>query len=293
MKICYVDESGHCGERYDPNQPVEVLCGVVTDLTKLFKTQKEHSQIMDMLAAIGLPVDELKAADIHRGRKEWRDIDPKMRDQVYSELLQWGKDRKCTFFICPIDCCAFFEKKQAHDPIALKLHFPWEAGALNVAMGIQKHFCSTKNNKGRTFIIFDEQQNHDQRFIALFEEDLAFTDGFTGYSPQRRGKSPPRFDQIVDVPHFSKSHLSVLIQLADLVAHVVNKHLLVTTYGFPEAYHGEAAKMATWYRDIAAGMAKHTSIDAPGKQEINQFYRGLRPKNWTAKRMRREAQPQP
>jgi len=38
MYVCYVDESGHTGEKFDPNQPVEVLCGVVTDVTKLFKT---------------------------------------------------------------------------------------------------------------------------------------------------------------------------------------------------------------------------------------------------------------
>lgn len=49
MKICYVDENGHCGEVFDPRQPVEVLCGVITDLSKLFKTQKEHSDILDYL----------------------------------------------------------------------------------------------------------------------------------------------------------------------------------------------------------------------------------------------------
>lgn len=28
MYVCYIDESGHCGKKYNPKQPVEVLCGV-------------------------------------------------------------------------------------------------------------------------------------------------------------------------------------------------------------------------------------------------------------------------
>ena len=49
MYLCYLDESGHCGKKYNPIQPVEVMCGIVTDATKLFKTQRQHQQIIDIL----------------------------------------------------------------------------------------------------------------------------------------------------------------------------------------------------------------------------------------------------
>lgn len=65
MYICYVDESGHCGVKEAPAQPVEVLCGVITDLAKLTKTQREHSELLTDLG-----IAEMKASDAYRGRKE-------------------------------------------------------------------------------------------------------------------------------------------------------------------------------------------------------------------------------
>ena len=74
MYICYVDESSHCGEKYNPKQPVEVLCGVFTDLTKLFKTQKEQRELLDILNKNSIPASELKSADMYAGRPlRWAD----------------------------------------------------------------------------------------------------------------------------------------------------------------------------------------------------------------------------
>ena len=292
MKVCYVDESGHCGEKPSQEQPAEVLCGIITDVSKLFKTKKEHGEIMDMLASNGLPIEELKAAEIYRGRREWKGVNPETRGNIYEALLKWSTDRKCSFVVCPIDCQKFFDAKTQSNAHATKLGFPWEAGALNVVMAVQRTFKGTKNNKGRTFMVFDEQQKHDQRFLRLFEEDLSFTDGCTGYTPSKKKTGPPRFDQIVDIPHFSKSHLSVLIQLADLAAYVVNRHLLLTAYGSQEDYTGEAAKISGWYHEVGKSLVPHTSIDAPGQSATAAFYRAIRPKGWTAKQMKEESQVQ-
>jgi hypothetical protein len=294
MKICYVDESGHCGEKFNEKQPVEVLCGVITDLYTLFKTQRQHSQIMDVLVDNGLPINELKAAEIYRGRREWKGVNLETRDKIYEALLKWSAGRKCSFVVCPIDCQRFFEAKTRGEFHATKLGFPWETGAFNVVMGVQRTFKEMKNNKGRTFMVFDEQQKHDQRFLKLFEleEELSFTDGFTAYRSSTAKGTPRRFYQIVDIPHFSKSHLSVLIQLADLAAYVVNRHLLLTAYGSQEDYAGEAAKIRVWYHEVGKALVTHTSIDAPGQSAIAAFYRSIRPKGWTAKQMKEESQVQ-
>jgi hypothetical protein len=286
MKICYSDESGHCGEKFNPSQPVEVLCGVTTDITKLFKTQKEHNDIIDILSAHGIEIKELKAAELHRGRKEWHGVKPEVRDAVYDALLGWSYARVCKFIICPIDSRKFFDRKSAGCAMAIKLQYPWEAGALNVTLAIQRENQSKKHNKGRTFVVFDEQKKHDERFLALFEGDLSFTDSFTGYIPRPRAKSSPRLDQIVDVPHFSKSHLTVLIQLADAGAYIVNRHISFTEFGATEEYKGERDKIGNWYSMIAQNCISHTSVDPPGKSEICEFYRSIRPGTWTAKTFR-------
>jgi len=88
MKICYLDECGHCGERPNPNQPVETVCGVVSDVTKLFKTQREHQDVLYILREAGVELSELKSAEIYRGRKEWSDAGHELRDQVFGILLE-------------------------------------------------------------------------------------------------------------------------------------------------------------------------------------------------------------
>ena len=285
MKVCYADESGHCGKKYNPDQPVEVLCGVVTDATKLFRTQRQHSDLLDVLVEYGVKASELKAAEIYRGRQVWQGIEPDFRQRIVAVLLEWSKQRKCKFIPCPIDSKKFFDRKKQGCENAKRFEFPWEAGAFNITLAIQREFASAKNNKGRTFLIFDEQKNHDERFLKLFESDLSFTDSFTRYQPRPKAKSPARFDQIVDIPHFSKSHLTVLIQLADLAAFIVGRHLLLNNYSRSEDYSGEREIVSQWYDSIRGNIIKHTSIDAPGKCELSEFYREVRPSKWTAKTM--------
>lgn len=285
MKICYLDESGHCGEKENPNQPVEILCGVVTDATKLFKTQRDHADVIEILRQGGVQINELKAAEIYRGRKEWANAGHELRDEVFGVLLRWAKDRNCKFLPCPIDSIEFFKRKKAGCAISKKLQYPFEAGALNAVLALQREFRQTKKNKGKTIVIFDEQQKHDDRLIHILEEDLSFTDAYTLYKAPPRAKAPPRLDQIIDIPHFSKSHLAVLIQVADIGAFVINRYIDIVLAGQPEKYPGERAKIEGWYMIMSQNMIRHTSIDPPGRDELCEYYRSIRPNGWTAKSM--------
>lgn len=284
MKICYVDESGHCGKKFNPKQPVEVLCGAVIDLYKLFKTQRQHSKIMQILNDHDLSISELKASDVYRGRNRWKKIDPGLRDQVINFILEWSKKRACKFIVCPIDTKKFFDQKKSGCQLSINFKYPWEAGAMNTILAIQRNHKSIKQNKGKTIVIFDELQGHDQRLLSFFEKDLSFTDGYTGYKPSPRAKTQPqRLDQIIDIPHFSKSHLSVLIQVADFAAYIVNRYLLLTSYKLSEDYNGEKNKIKKWYRSIGSNLVKHTSIDAPSDDKLCCYFRDIRPAGWTAR----------
>ena len=284
MYMCYVDESGHCGKKYNIEQPVEVLCGVLTDTTKLFKTQREHAEILQILKERNIPLEELKASEAYRGRKSWANVPHGVRDRVFELILVWAQERVCKYIVCPIDTKKFFDQKEAGCAISKNLCHPYETGAMNVVLAVERLQKTKKNNKGKTLIVFDEQKEHDKNILTLLEGDLSFTDSYTGYKPKPRAKKQPqRLDQIIDVPHFSKSHLSVLIQIADWVAFIVNKYLFLTTYGEEEKYEGELEKITRWYLTIGESKIPHTHIDPPGKDFICKFFRTLRPENWTAK----------
>lgn len=280
MYACYIDESGHCGEKYDPNQPVEVLCGVLTDVTKLFKTKREHSKFMELLEENSISTTELKAGDIHRGRKGWSGIDPKKRRDFIESLLQWAHDRSCKYIISPIDSEKFFNGKDAGCPISHRLLYPYEAGCMNIILAIQRQQKTKKNNKGKTWIILDEQNSHDKRITKLLDTDLEFTDGYTGFST--KGKVP-RLGEVIDIPFFSKSHKSVVIQIADLVAYIVNRYLLLTVYRKLESYTDELKVIWKWYSIIKDDLVVHSHINPPGTDALSIFYRDVRPEGWTAK----------
>src|SRR5690606_32809074 len=103
-------------------------------------------------------------------------------------------------------------------------------------------------NKGKTVVILDEQQAHDENLLQILAADLSWTDSYTGYKPRPKAKMQElRLDQIIDVPHFSKSHLAVLIQVADLASFIINSYLRLTCYAESEKYVGELAKMKAWF----------------------------------------------
>lgn len=285
MRICYLDESGHCGKKHNPHQPIEIVAGVITDATKLFKTQRQHSDIIDVLRDGGVQVDELKASEIYRGRKDWCDENPEFRADVISVLLEWAAKRSCKLIICPISSETFFQYKANGCKFSERFSYPYEAAAMNAVLAIQRDNRTKKNNKGRTLMVFDEQKGHDENLLKLLEEDLSYTDGYTQYKAPPRAKAPPRLDQILDVPHFSKSHQTVMIQLADLVAFVAAKHIAFACLGAKEKYEGEAVRIAEWNKKLKSLMVTPSMIDPPGKDPLCVYFTSLRPEGWTAKCM--------
>lgn len=285
MYICYADESGHCGKKSNPEQPVQVMCGVLSDLTKLSKTQRELAGIISDLNGSGVPLSELKGSEAYRGRGAWAEVPHAKRDRVYESILDWAAERKYKFIVCPIDSIVFFGAKNDGCADSKRFHFPYEASAMNVLLALQRYQQSKRNNKGRTIVILDEQRDHDAHLLELSSGDLTFTDSYTGCNAKSKSKSQPdRLDRIIDVPHFSKSQLTVLIQIADWAAFVVNTYLLLTVYKHDEAYKGELKKIEAWYKRIGDALVPHTAIDPPGQGELPAYFRSMRPSGWTAKK---------
>ena len=286
MYFCYVDESGHCGTKFDPNQPVEVLVGVVSDATKIHKTNREHSSFLkELLHKHGVEVSELKSAQIFRGRKEWSSIAPDVRKQIFKDLLKWVNNRSCKLIVCPIDSAKYFElKKQGHE-MANKLHFPYVTGSLNVLLSLQRMKYGSPNNKGKTVVIFDEEGEHDKRLIKLLSDDLSFTDAFTQVEipkSKKRQAELERFCQIVGIPFFSKSEHSQLIQIADLVAFVVSRYIQLKSFGVSPAFEDELAVIEEFYVGVKDSLVTPAHINPPAKGDaLTSFYQEIRPQGWT------------
>ncbi len=286
MYFCYVDESGQCGTKFDPNQPVEVLVGVVSEATKIHKTNREHSSFLkELLHKHGAEVSELKSAQIFRGRKEWSSIAPDVRKQIFKDLLKWVNNRSCKLIVCPIDSAKYFElKKQGHE-MANKLHFPYETGSLNVLLSLQRMKYGSPSNKGKTVVKFDEEGEHDKRLIKLLSDDLSFTDAFTQVEipkSKKRQAELERFCQIVDIPFFSKSEHSQLIQIADLVAFVVSRYIQLKSFGVSPAFEDELAVIEEFYVGVKDSLVTPAHINPPAKGDaLTSFYQEIRPQGWT------------
>jgi hypothetical protein len=286
MYFCYVDESGHCGTKYNPEQPVEVLVGVVSDATKIHKTNREHSSFLkDLLNKHGVEVTELKSAQIFRGRKEWSSISPEVRKKVFTDLLAWVNERSCKLIVCPIHSEKYFELKKNGHNYATKFHYPYEAGAFNVLLSLQRLKYGSPSNKGKSVVIFDEEGEHDKRLIRLLTEDLSFTDGFTQIKiPKTKKKQGDleRFCQIIDIPFFSKSEHSQLIQIADLVAFVVSRYIQLKSFGVQPAFEDELSVMEEFYLGIKDSLVPPAHINPPTKGDpLAAFYLDIRPDGWT------------
>lgn len=285
MYFCYIDESGHCGTKHDPNQPVEVLVGVIQDATKIHKTNREHSNYLKyLLYKHGVEVTELKSAQIFRGRKEWSAVNPDIRKQVFRELLKWVNERGCKIIVCPVHSEKFFRLKAGGNEIAKYLHFPYETGALNVLLALQRLKYGSPNNKGKTVVIMDEEGEHDKRLIKILSGDLNFTDEFTQLVlPKRKGSiAIERLCQIVDIPFFSKSEHSQLIQIADLVAFVVSRYIQLKSFKSPPAFVDELQVIEEFYLGIKPSLIPAAHINPPNKIDpLVSFFHAIRPDGWT------------
>lgn len=285
MYFCYIDESGHCGTKLDENQPVEVLVGVVQDATKIHKTNREHSNYLrELLHKHGVDVTELKSAQIFRGRRQWGKVDPETRKQVFRELLKWVNERSCKLIVCPVDSGKFFALKENNNAFAQKLCFPYEAGALNVILALQRLKYGSPNNKGKTVVIMDEEGEHDKRLIRILSDDLSFTDAYTQIKVPRKKatKELERLCQIIDIPFFSKSEHSQLIQIADLVAFVVSRYIQLRSFGVAPSFSEETQVIEEFYLGIKPSLITPAHINPPNKEDaLVSFYRDIRPKGWS------------
>jgi hypothetical protein len=269
MYLCYADESGFNGKKYNPKQPVQVMAAICPNVYNFHRTDSEFKEVFNLISR-KIPINELKGEQIYRGKGSWHNVSSELRDKVIEYYLNWLIDRKHKLIITAIDNKAFFDlqKRNPENQHFSAIPYPYLLAGLHLAMVIQKVHSSQDSNKGKTLLIFDEQDHFEDQLSDLIFNPPDFIDEFVHFNPK---KDKCRLCQIIDTAFFVKSHHSSMTQVVDIVAYLFRLHIEFKSYGSDEAYSGEAQKVARWISQIKSKLLPFKQIYPKGKTPFLQF----------------------
>lgn len=277
MYLCYVDESGYCGSCLDEAQPVQVMAGIYVNLYNFHKTDSEFKEIFEIIHQ-RVPLLEIKAREIYRGKGSWSGIDPKHRDKVIEYYLAWVQSRNHKVILLTVDNSKFFSRLQ-NDPKNLYLSVlknPWILSAFHMSLVVHKLGKSQRRNKGKAFLVFDEEHEHSDDLENLISDPPGFIDDYVPFNPK---KGEERLDQIVDTAYFVKSHHSSMAQVADVIAYIFCRYLQLTNYSQPEAYEREITKIANWITILKSNVVSDSTLYPQRGRGFVRILKQLRAKN--------------
>jgi hypothetical protein len=214
MYAFYADESGFSKSgKFESEQPILVVAGVLVDVTKLRKAVEVFDNILDLVnSKLSKPVKELKFSDI-RNKNPYRIDIPKLEDRadlLHDIVIQFQKEITFKLLYSAIDNDAFFKTKATKPALLSQINHPYLCASFKILSQLNKKQSTLRNNKGKTFVIFDEQNQYQEKIEQLIEKPLHKTS----------------FSAIFDTAYFGKSQYSKLIQIADLSAGLIRYYLL-------------------------------------------------------------------
>jgi hypothetical protein len=270
MFVCYVDESGYTGTGHSHSQPYLVVSGVMANTYNMHRTQTDFAEILnDFREITGREFEEVKAGQLYRGQGIWQGVQPARRNQAYQRVLEWFADRGHHVTFSAIGSRAFNERR-CDSPIIQTLGAPYVAAALNIGLAVQKRNMQQKKNKGKTLLIFDQQDQFAQQVAELLSNPPDWTDDYYGYA------AGERLNQIVDTAYFVKSHHASLIQIADFVAFCLRRHAEIQEGDEGERFSGEGNLIAAWVNLVKPRLFAR-SQRLPTGGTLGPLYRDLCP----------------
>ncbi len=244
MYICYADESGQTGKVDDPAHPFFVMAGVLINTYSMNKTRGDLAQIVAIVKKrTAVPFTELKGFDLYNGSGKWKATAGDVRHSVYEVVLKWFAQRGHKVVLSAVNATEFFKLHSANDFFAKEFESPYAAGVFHLALMIQKANQGFQKNKGQTLLICDQQNQFEAKASQMISNPPGWSDCYYGY---KRGE---RFSMIVDTAYFVRSHHASFIQVADLIAFVVRRHIEISEGG-KERFTGEALRIQSWYSII-------------------------------------------
>ncbi len=267
MKFCYIDESGTGCE------PFAVMVGIIVDAYRMRPTKSDWNSVLAELSALtGRTITEFHTRDFYPGKGVWHGIEGEMRADILTILFDWIVDRKHDLVYVAVDRELFtagFEQHKYSDTVQSL----WRFMALHLTLAIQRNFRNEKKNKGNTVLVFDNEEWEKKDFTDLIINPPDWTDTY-----YYRDHKNERLDQIVDVPHFVDSKHVGLIQVADLVAFFLRRHLEILSGKVKVRYPGEDVKVEAWISK-ALGLSIPSSMTylQKGRCEASDYFCSFKP----------------
>lgn len=155
MFLCYADESGYNGNKFNSKQPVQVMAAIFPNVYNYHRSDSEFRKIFEIINE-QIPLREIKAEEIYRGRKSWKGIPPETRDRVIEFYLRWVSTRNHRLILTAIDNKTYFDLNKAEPKLEFldKIPYPYLLAGLHTALVVQKLNRTEKKNKGKTLLIF-------------------------------------------------------------------------------------------------------------------------------------------
>ena len=212
MLICYVDESGNSGRRLDdPNQPFHLIAAVMVREDRV----QEMTRLLDELAG-SAPTDgpllEFHGNELFHGSGQWQGVTPHRRISEYKKALSVLAKVRAGVFHASIDKRELSRKYQEpYPPHMFALQFLAE----KIEQWVQDQ---TDRLSQRALLVADENREQEQYsfdLIRRMQESGGPVGSGWGISTQ--------LDHIVDSIYFIPSERSRGVQLADMVAFVLNR----------------------------------------------------------------------
>ena len=242
MKFCYVDENldNQC-------QLVQVMVGIVVDAQRLNRTRLEFGEIFGVVGdAFPGALRELKGSKIFYGRDGWRQVAPEVRKDIFRRIPVSGLATASITSQCPRSTSAVLTPTFLRTtPRSLK--DLWVAGAVHIALQLQRLHQGLDKNKGHTVIPFDENKLKADKLNEVLFGPPEWTEPYYD-----KTKKHQPLDQIIDSAFFTKSHHAGLAQVADLFAFAFRRYAELTEYEIQPEYPGELVDIQAIVQCLAA-----------------------------------------
>ncbi len=208
MLICYLDESGNTGKRLnDPDQPIHYLAAVIVREDRIREMGDRLHALADAAPA-SEPLAEYHGDQLFHGTGPWQGVPPRRRVDEYAKALSVMSEVGAGVAHASINKPLLISDQNPH---LLALQFLTEK--------IELWLRSQTDELGqRALLVADHSHEHDQYAFDLIQR-MQVAGGPVG---ERKGLNLS-LDHIVDGVYFAHSERSWGIQLADMVAFVMNR----------------------------------------------------------------------
>ena len=212
MLICYLDESGNTGRRLDdPAQPLHSIAAVLLREDRI-RTMTDRLDALAAAAPTQTPLLEYRGYEMFSGAGSWKGVHPHQRIEEYAKALSVLGEVEASVAYASINKPQFAAKGyEGRNPHLYALQFLTEK--------IQRWVAGqTDPLSQRVLLVADENHEQEQYAIDLIRTMQATGGPVGGWA----GLAIP-LDNYVDSVYFARSDQNRGIQLADLVAFIINR----------------------------------------------------------------------